>query len=87
MPNGSPVTLDNISSRLYVRTGDSVMIGGFIIQGETPKKVVLRDIGPSLAAAGVSEALDDPILELWNSEGELLASKTTGIRVATTWLR
>ena len=69
-----PVTLDNISSRMFVQTGDNVMIGGFIIQGNTPKKVVLRAIGPSLAAAGVNEVLADPILELWNSTGAVIAS-------------
>ena len=73
-PGPAPVSLDNISSRVFVRTGDNVMIGGFIIQGDTPKKVVLRAIGPSLTAAGLNEVLEDPILELWNSTGALLAS-------------
>ena len=48
-PNGiQQVTLDNISSRVFVQTGDNVMIGGFIVQGDAPKTLVLRAIGPSL---------------------------------------
>ncbi len=69
-----PVTLDNISSRVFVQAGDAVMIGGFIVQGNAPKKVALRAIGPSLAQAGVDGALSDPILELRDSSGVLVAS-------------
>ena len=34
----APATLGNISTRAFVQTGDNVMIGGFIIQGNTPKE-------------------------------------------------
>ena len=47
------------------------MIGGFIITGTQPKKVTIRAIGPSLPLAG---ALADPVLELRNSSGGLIAS-------------
>jgi hypothetical protein len=47
-----------------------VLIGGFIITGAQPKKVLVRAIGPSLSLAGV---LADPILELRNSSGGLIA--------------
>jgi len=49
-----PVTLANISTRAKVETGDSVLIGGFIISSTQPKKVILRAIGPSLTAFSVS---------------------------------
>lgn len=58
---------------MKVGVGDDVLIGGFIIQGGAPKKVILRAIGPSLTAAGVSGAMSDPILELYNSSGNLVA--------------
>ncbi len=64
----------NISTRGLVQTGDQVMIGGFIVGGTTPTKVIVRAIGPSLAAAGVSDALLDPTIELYDSEGTLLAA-------------
>ncbi len=53
--------LANISTRLLVETGDNVLIGGFIITGTQPKRVIVRAIGPSLPLAG---KLADPILEL-----------------------
>ncbi len=68
------VPLDNISSRAFVDTGENVMIGGFIVRGITPKTLVLRAIGPSLSAAGISEALQDPILDIRDSTGALIAT-------------
>ncbi|MGH8093527.1 MAG: pectinesterase family protein [Chthoniobacterales bacterium] len=49
---GAQPQLFNTSTRLRVGTGDNVGIGGFIITGVDPKKVILRAIGPSLSAAG-----------------------------------
>jgi len=49
---------------MLVQTGDKVGIGGFIITGTTPKQVLIRGIGPSLAGSGVPNALADPVLEL-----------------------
>jgi hypothetical protein len=57
----APTVLANISTRLRVETGDNVLIGGFIVTGTQPKRVIVRAIGPSLPLAG---ALADPILEL-----------------------
>jgi hypothetical protein len=58
---GGPV---NLSTRMRVETGDNVGIGGFVITGGEPKRVLLRAIGPSLAQVGVPDALADPVLEL-----------------------
>jgi hypothetical protein len=65
-----PVSLANISTRLLAGTGNNVLIGGFILTGAQPKKIIVRAIGPSLPIAG---ALTDPILELRNSSGGLIA--------------
>jgi hypothetical protein len=51
----------NISTRLAIGTGDNVLIAGFIILGNAPKKVIIRALGPSLTVPG---ALQDPTLEL-----------------------
>ena len=56
-----PTVLGNISTRLKVGTDDNVLIGGFIVTGTQPKRVIVRAIGPSLPGAG---ALADPFLEL-----------------------
>ncbi len=49
-------------------------VGGFIITGDSPKQVVLRAIGPSLAAAGVTGAMANPKLDLHDSTGSVIAS-------------
>ena len=49
---------------MQVLTGDDVMIGGFIIGGSSPKTVVVRARGPSLAALGVPGTLANPLLQL-----------------------
>jgi hypothetical protein len=67
-------TLRNISTRAFVQTGDNVMIGGFIVQGTEPKRVIIRAIGPELTGYGVPNALANPRLELHDSEGVLIAS-------------
>ena len=64
----------NISTRAQVGTGDNVLIAGFIVQGNEPKTVLLRGIGPSLTAFGVPGALANPTLELRDSDGELIFS-------------
>ena len=50
-----------------------MLIGGFILSGDKRKSIVLRAIGPSLAAQGVVGALSDPMLELYDSTGSLVA--------------
>jgi hypothetical protein len=57
-----------------VGTGENVLIGGFIVTGSTPKKVILRALGPSLAAAGLSGVLPDPTLAVHDSSGSIIAS-------------
>ena len=53
----------NLSTRGMVGTGDDALIGGFIISGTNPKKVLLRAVGPSLSGSGVSGNLADPEAE------------------------
>ena len=66
--------LGNISTRSLVETGDNVMIGGFIVQGTQPMRVILRAIGPELRQFGVPNPLPDPTLELHDATGALIAS-------------
>ena len=67
-------TLGNISTRAFVQTGDNVMIGGFIVQGTEPKRVIIRAIGPELTQHGVPSPLANPTLELYDGTGVLIAS-------------
>ncbi len=66
--------LQNLSTRGTVSTGDNVLINGFIVAGSDPKTVVLRALGPSLSAFGVSGVLADPVLSVYNSSGTLIAT-------------
>jgi hypothetical protein len=67
-------TLGNISTRAFVQTGDNVMIGGVMVQGTQPKRVIVRAIGPELTQYGVPNPLADPTLEMYDSTGALIAS-------------
>jgi hypothetical protein len=69
----TPGESGNISTRGMVGTGDNVMIGGFIINGPVSKKVIIRAIGPDLTQYGLSGVLADPMVELHNSTGQLIA--------------
>jgi hypothetical protein len=71
--SGANSRLANVSTRGKVETGDNVMIGGFIIGGTQSTRVVVRAIGPSLANYGVADALIDPILEVHDGNGVLIA--------------
>ena len=66
--------LANLSTRVQVGAANNVAIAGFIITGNSSKQVVIRGLGPSLMSVGVQGALNDPILELYDSGGNLLAS-------------
>jgi hypothetical protein len=65
--------LVNLSTRAFVDTGDNIVIGGFILRdhGGTDR-IVVRGIGPSLAALGVPNALGNPALELRDGNGGLI---------------
>lgn len=65
--------LANISTRMVVGTGENALIGGLIVTGNEPKKVILRAIGPSLGNDSVGVVLQDPVLELFKGD-ELVAS-------------
>ena len=65
--------LANISTRAFVSTGDDIVIAGFILGNHSGSdRIVVRGLGPSLAALGVPNALADPTLELRDSNGAVL---------------
>ena len=65
--------LVNISTRSHISSGESVLDAGFIARGPGLKHILIRGLGPSLSGAGVPGALADPVLELHDSSGALLA--------------
>ncbi len=81
----------NLSARCKV-TPTSVAIGGFVVQGEKPKKVLLRAAGPALADFGVPGTLTNPRLKLFSGQTVIAqnqgwdsdASKTSALKDAIT---
>ena len=74
LDSASPAKLANISTRGFINTGDDVMIGGFIIGGNEPAKILVRVTGPTLSDFGVQGALADPTLELHDSNGATISN-------------
>ncbi|HEY5228914.1 MAG TPA: putative Ig domain-containing protein, partial [Opitutaceae bacterium] len=73
----SPLTaaqrLINISTRGTVSPGAGALIGGFVISGTTTKSVLIRGIGPGLSAFSVNDAIADPVLSVFDINGNLVA--------------
>ncbi len=83
--NDAPV-LRNISTRASVGTGDNVLIGGFIIQGSQAASVILRAVGYSLREAGIANALQDPIITVYDANHKVVATNDdwiTGVNAQT----
>jgi len=70
-PPAQGTKLANISTRLRVEAGDNALIGGFIITGAEPKRLLVRALGPSLPLPGV---LANPLLQVFNSNGDSIAT-------------
>jgi uncharacterized delta-60 repeat protein len=64
--------LINISSRGKVATGEGVLIGGFVVTGNAPKRVLVRGSGPALKSFGVAGTLADPQLRVYDEAGALI---------------
>jgi len=71
-----PGFVANVSTRLPVGTGDNVLIEGFIVTGPTgsTKKILVRAIGPSLAQVGITDALQNPTLAIFDANNNQIAS-------------
>lgn len=73
-PKDAAQKLANISTRVTAGKDEKQLIGGFIVSGTASKKIIVRALGPSLAQGGVGSALSDPVLELHDASGALLAT-------------
>ena len=61
----------NISTRGLVGADANRMIAGFVIDGASSRRVLIRAVGPGLAAFGVTGTLAEPQIELYNGRGLL----------------
>ncbi|HEY1791359.1 MAG TPA: Ig-like domain-containing protein [Opitutaceae bacterium] len=63
--------LVNVSTRGSVGTGNNVLIAGFVVNGQSPKLLLIRGAGPGLVTTGgITDALATPRLQLYNSAGQ-----------------
>ena len=71
--------LTNVSARAQVETGGGILIVGFTLSGNVPRTLLLRAIGPTLAAFGVTGALADPQLALYRGTALLQSNDNWGV--------
>lgn len=74
----------NVSTRLPVGINDNVLIEGFIVQGPagSTKKIIVRALGPFLTQFGITDALANPTLAIFNGNTQIASNdnwKTTQI--------
>lgn len=69
LDSGPGSNILNISTRGNVQTGNNIMIGGIIVFGDGSQTVLVRALGPSLAAQNISDPLSDPSLSLVDGNG------------------
>jgi uncharacterized delta-60 repeat protein len=62
----------NLSGNGPVSAGNP-LIAGFVVQGTTPKTLLIRGIGPTLANFGITTGILDPVLGLYNKAGSVIA--------------
>jgi hypothetical protein len=77
-PNSDEERLVNISSRGMVESGDGALIGGFVVTGNRPKRMLIRGIGPTLASLGVTGALIDPKLTVYSAQKKIAENDNWG---------
>ena len=65
----------NMSTRGFVGDSQHLLIAGFIIGGNGPvgTTVVVRAMGPSLSASGVTDPLQNPIIAVRDGNGNVVA--------------
>ena len=76
-PLTAPQRLIDISARGTVSPGAGALIGGFVISGTSIKSVLIRGVGPGLSGFGVTDSISDPVLSVYDQDGNLVAQNFT----------
>lgn len=77
-PPPNNARLLNLSTRALARSGDAILIPGFVLGGSGTKRLLIRGVGPSLARFGVAETLEDPEMRLVREDATLAANDDWG---------
>jgi hypothetical protein len=70
LSSGSPSSLSGVGTRASVLTGEDILVSGIVMQ--QGGNILVRVLGPSMAAAGVANVLANPTLALRDVNGMLL---------------
>ena len=81
--DGTDSKLVNISTRSFVGTGGSIQIGGFILRGTGPQKVLIRAGGPYLTQFNVKNVLADPVLTIFAGQTQIAQNDDWGANAAS----
>jgi photosystem II stability/assembly factor-like uncharacterized protein len=73
--NAAPTVFGNVSTRGYV-SSTQTFIGGFVVEGTAPRTVLIRADGPVLSTFSVPGPLPDPVLTVYDSKGNVIATNT-----------
>jgi len=77
--SGGATRLINLSTRAQVGTGGNILIPGITISaGVGSRRLLLRAVGPTLGAFGVSGTLADPKLELYSGSTKIAENDNWG---------
>jgi len=68
----------NVSARSQVGTGENILIAGFVVAGSTPRTILMRAVGPSLASQGVGGVLADPKISLYAQSAKIAENDNWG---------
>ena len=60
--------LINLSTRGFVETDNGVLVAGFVVSGDQPKRVLIRGIGPALGQFGVGGTLADSVVKVFSGD-------------------
>jgi hypothetical protein len=65
-----PTRLANVASRALTGPGQSAHVLGCVVSGARPKGRLVRGVGPALTSFGITNALPDPSLTIFNAAGQ-----------------
>lgn len=66
--------LRNLSARTFSGRGDDVLVVGFVVDGNVPKQMLIRGLGPALTGFGVGGAVSNPQVKLFNAAKAVVAA-------------
>jgi hypothetical protein len=64
----------NLSGRAVISSQGGTVIGGLVINGNAPKTLLIRGIGPGMAKLGLPNPIADPAIAIYDNSNAVLAT-------------